>query len=112
MNTSKKAYTDSEKKIIGLKAYDNLTRKDALIWQIVDNLVGTFGYDNIHFLALNYDNTDKASIIYHCHLDGRVTDVQNRNGAILYEIYHFNCLNILIINSDLRIDAIEVTFLI
>lgn len=104
-------YIDDERDLMSLKVYDNMTRKNALIWKIVDRLVDVFGYKNIHFLALNYDGKQKDEIIYNCHYESKIKDIQCVENAIIFETYKFDCFHILIINADLTIDAIEVTFL-
>lgn len=101
---------DNECDLMLLKVYDSLDRKDALIWKIVDRLIDVFGYKNIHFLALNYDGKQKDKIIYKCNYDSTVKDVQCMDNAILFETFTFDCFHILIINADLTIDAVEVTF--
>lgn len=85
-------------------------RHDAPIWNIAEKLADVFGYKSICFLAINYDGDKKDDIIYHCHKFSKVKDIRSDSKAIYYELYNEDYLHILIINSDLTIDAIEVTF--
>ena len=93
--------------IIDGKEYE---RYNAPIWNIAEKLADVFGYQSICFLAINYDGDKKDDIIYYCHKSSKVKDVRSDDKGIYYELYNEDFLHILIINSDMTIDAIEVTF--
>lgn len=94
-------------KIIDVKEYE---RYNAPIWNVAEKLADVFGYQSIRFLAINYNGDEKDDIIYHCHKFSKVKDIRSDSNAIYCEMYNEDYLHILIINSDLTIDAIEVTF--
>lgn len=96
--------------LLEMKDGKEFERYNAPIWDIAEKLADVFGYKNLCFLAINYDGDKKDDIIYYCHKSSKVKDVRSDDKGIYYELYNEDFLHILIINSDMTIDAIEVTF--
>lgn len=85
-------------------------RHDALIWKIIDKLANVFSYKNIHVLALDYYGDEIEEIICKFFWDSKIKDVRIYEKTLVIEVFNPEFLRVLIINSDFKIDAIEVSF--